>query len=67
MRDAKITYRQRQVLQLAAEGYTAREIGEKLGIKSRTVEAHRRDIKDRLGLHNQSELVLWAVRHGLVK
>ena len=63
----RVTPREREVLILAAQGYTAKEIGASLRISPRTVEAHRRRIKDKLGLDNQSELVLYAVRNGILE
>jgi len=64
---SRVTPREREVFVLAAQGYTAKEIGKSLGISPRTVEAHRRHIKDKLGLNNQSELVLYAVRNGFLE
>jgi DNA-binding NarL/FixJ family response regulator len=61
-----LTPRERKVLQLAAEGKTAAEIGERLHISPRTVDNHRSHLMRKLGLQNQSELVLHAVRHGLI-
>jgi two-component system, NarL family, response regulator NreC len=61
-----LTAREREVLQLAAEGKTNPEIASRLHISSRTVENHRANLMRKLGLENQSELVLHAVRHGLV-
>jgi DNA-binding NarL/FixJ family response regulator len=61
-----LTAREREVLQLAAEGKTSPEIAARLHISSRTVENHRAHLMRKLGLENQSELVLHAVRHGLV-
>lgn len=57
--------RERQVLQLIAEGHTSPEIGRMLSISHRTVEAHRRNIMKKLGLRTLAELVKWAVREGL--
>lgn len=62
----RLTPRQREVLQLVAEGYTSREIAEKLGLSAKTVETHRRNIKDRLDIDDLAGLVRFAVRAGLV-
>lgn len=61
-----LTARQREVLQLAAEGKTSAEIGALLHISPRTVENHRAMIMQRLGLHNHTELIRHAMRHGLI-
>jgi two-component system, NarL family, response regulator NreC len=61
-----LTPRQREVLQLAAEGKTNAEIAERLNISQRTVENHRASLMQRLGLQNQSELIRYAIRHGLI-
>ncbi len=61
-----LTPRQREVLQLAAEGKTNAEIAARLNISQRTVENHRAAIMQRLSLHNQTELIRYAIRHGLL-
>jgi two-component system response regulator NreC len=60
-----LTPRQREVLQLAAEGKTNAEIATRLDISQRTVENHRAALMQRLGLRNQAELIRHAIRHGL--
>jgi len=61
-----LTVREREVLQLAAEGKTNSEMAVRLHISPRTVENHRAKLMCKLGLQNQSELVCHAVRHGLI-
>jgi DNA-binding NarL/FixJ family response regulator len=61
-----LSSRERQVLQLAAEGLTNSEIGDKLSIGKRTVETHRANLIRKLGLKSQAELVKYALRRGLV-
>jgi two-component system, NarL family, response regulator NreC len=61
-----LTAREREVLQLAAEGKTSSETAARLHISPRTVENHRANLMRKLGLHNQSELVRYAVRRGLI-
>ena len=61
-----LTPRQREVLQLAAEGKTNAEIAVRLNISQRTVENHRAALMQRLGLHNQTELIRHAMRYGLI-
>ncbi|SRR5579871_790247 len=62
-----LTQREREVYQMLAEGKTNRVIAEMLGVSIHTVETHRIRIMSKLNLHNMAELVLSAVRHGLVK
>jgi two-component system response regulator NreC len=61
-----LTAREREVLQLAAEGKTSGEIAARLHISHRTVENHRANVTRKLGLKNQSELVCYALRRGLI-
>src|SRR5205085_3366448 len=65
-RDA-LTTREREVLRLAAEGHGNAEIASRLFISRRTVETHRAHAMKKLGLRNQIELVLYAVREGIVR
>ncbi|SHK71254.1 response regulator [Rhodothermus profundi] len=62
-----LTDRERQILHLTAEGYTSREIAERLFISPRTVEKHRENLMAKLGLHSQAELIHYAVQRGLVQ
>ena len=61
-----LTPRQREVLQLVAEGHTSKEIANQLGLSVKTIEAHRAQIMERLGLQDVAGLVRFAVRVGLV-
>ena len=61
-----LTPRQREILQLVAEGYTSKEIAERFGLSFKTVEAHRAQIMERLHLDDLPGLVRFAVRVGLV-
>jgi DNA-binding NarL/FixJ family response regulator len=61
-----LTPRQREVLQMSAEGKTNGEIAERLNISPRTVENHRAGIMKKLGLQNHTELIRHAMRHGLI-
>jgi DNA-binding NarL/FixJ family response regulator len=58
--------RERQVLQLTAEGYTSREIGERLNISSKSVETYRSRVMEKLDLSDRPSLVRYAVRKGLL-
>lgn len=62
-----LTARERQVLQLAAEGHSNAEIAERLSIGVRTVETHRSNVLHKLSLKNQSELIRYAVQRGLLR
>jgi DNA-binding NarL/FixJ family response regulator len=61
-----LTDRERQVLQLSAEGATCGEIAEKLFLSNRTVEMHRANLMSKLGLRNQSELIRYAIQQGVL-
>lgn len=61
-----LTSRQREILQLVAEGRSAKEIASVLNVSPRTVEFHKACIMDRLNLRSHAELVREAVRHGLI-
>lgn len=63
---AKLTGRQRQVLQLIAEGHTARQIAQLLGVSPKTVEFHKYRIRALLGLNSTAQLARYALQHGLV-
>jgi DNA-binding NarL/FixJ family response regulator len=63
---AKLTPRQREILQLLAEGRSAKEIAAELGISTRTVEFHKYQLMETLNLHNGAELVHFAIKHGIV-
>ena len=61
-----LTPRQRQVLQLVAEGLGTREVAEKLHVSIKTVETHRAQLMDRLDIHDVPGLVRFAIRTGIV-
>jgi len=61
-----LTLRQREILQLLAEGHSAKQIGRKLAISPRTVEFHKYQMMDAHGLHSSAELVHFAIKHGIV-
>jgi len=62
----RLTLRQREVLQLVAEGNTSKEIATKLGISAKTAESHRAEIMQTLGIHDTAGLVRYAIRLGIV-
>ncbi len=61
-----LTARQREVLQLIAEGHTSRQIARLLDISLKTVESHRQAIMERLDIHDIASLVRYAIRIGLI-
>jgi two-component system response regulator NreC len=62
-----LSTREQEVLALTAEGFSSREIGQKLFISPKTVDTYRSRIMDKLGLSHRSELVRFALRVGLLK
>ena len=62
----RLTPRQRQILQLVAEGLGTRQIAERLFVSVKTVETHRAQIMQRLDIHDVPGLVRFAIRHGLL-
>lgn len=60
-----LTGREREILQLIAEGKTSQQIAEKLCISIRTVEKHRVNFRAKLGLSSQAELVRFAIQQGI--
>jgi DNA-binding NarL/FixJ family response regulator len=64
--EPELTPRQRQVLQLLAEGRTMKEIAERLGISVRTAESHKYETMETLGARSTAELIHWAIRLNLV-
>ena len=59
-----LTSREREVLQLLAEGLSNREIAEQLSISVKTVETHRSNMMGKLGINSKTELVKYALRKG---
>jgi DNA-binding NarL/FixJ family response regulator len=62
-----LSTREREVLRLIAEGLSAKEIARELSISSKTVEAHRTSLMRKLGARKATELVRFALRHGLIE
>jgi DNA-binding NarL/FixJ family response regulator len=63
----KLTNREKQILQLIAEGKSNKEIAALLDLSVNTVSVHRANLMEALGIHRTAELVLYAVRKGLVR
>ena len=63
---SKLTPRQREVLQLVAEGKSTKEISSALGISTKTVEFHRNSLMDELGVRSIAELTRYAIAQGII-
>jgi two-component system response regulator NreC len=61
-----LSEREREIFQLIAEGHSNKSIADVLGVSPATVETHRAHILQKLDVHNTAELVLYAVRHGVI-
>lgn len=62
-----LTEREREVLQLVAEGHSSREIADMLFLSIKTVENHRANMMEKLGLHNLTELIKYAISKGIIQ
>jgi DNA-binding NarL/FixJ family response regulator len=65
--DELLTPREREFLQLLAEGYSTKDISEKCILSPRTVDTHRKSIMEKLNVHSIAELTRTAIREGLIK
>ena len=63
---AALTPRQREILQLLAEGHSAKQVAATLGISHRTVESHKYQVMELLGVKSNAELIHFALKHGLI-
>jgi DNA-binding NarL/FixJ family response regulator len=61
-----LTDREREMLKLVAEGYTAREISDMLVVSLRTVETHKTNLMKKLNIHNKADLIRFAIRKGII-
>jgi len=62
-----LTDREREILQLVAEGRTNREIADRLFISVKTILRHRTNVMEKLGFHNRTELIKYAISNGLIE
>ncbi len=60
-----LSSREREVLQLISEGHSGRDIAQRLHLSVKTVETHRRQMMDKLGIHSVADLTKFAIREGL--
>jgi DNA-binding NarL/FixJ family response regulator len=65
--DDPLTPREREVVKLIAESYSTREIADTLVISEKTVERHRANILEKLGMHDRVQLTRYAIRRGLIE
>jgi DNA-binding NarL/FixJ family response regulator len=64
---APLSGREREVLQLIAEGNSTKQTANLLNVSIKTVESHRKQIMDKLNLHSIAEITKYAIRHGLTQ
>jgi DNA-binding NarL/FixJ family response regulator len=62
-----LTEREKQVLKLVAEGGSSKDVAEVLGISVKTAMTHRENLMEKLGLHNRTDLIRFAVRRGVIR
>jgi DNA-binding NarL/FixJ family response regulator len=67
LREEPLTAREQQVVKLVAEGHSSKQIAETLVISEKTVERHRANVLEKLGMHDRVELTRYAIRRGLVE
>jgi DNA-binding NarL/FixJ family response regulator len=67
LREEPLTAREQEVVKLIAEGYSTRQIADALVISEKTVDRHRANILEKLGMHDRVELTRYAIRRGLVE
>ena len=67
VREDPLSPREEEVLKLVAEGYTNKQIAQTLIISDKTVERHRANILEKLGMRDRVELTRYAIRHGLIE
>ena len=67
VREEPLTAREQQVVKLIAEGHSSKEIADTLVISEKTVERHRANMLEKLGMHDRVELTRYAIRRGLVQ
>ena len=63
----ELTDRERDVLKLVAEGYSTQEIADMLVISPKTADGHKRNVMDKLGLSNRTDLIKYAIRRGIIE
>jgi DNA-binding NarL/FixJ family response regulator len=61
----QLTRREREVLEMVAQGHSSSSAAALLGVSSRTVDVHRQNVMDKLNIHSVSGLTRFAIEHGL--
>jgi DNA-binding NarL/FixJ family response regulator len=64
---SRLTLRELEVLRLLSDGSTSKDIAQRLGISPKTAQAHRENIKNKLGLRSTAEMVRYAIKHRIIK
>jgi two-component system response regulator NreC len=64
---SRLTLREIEVLRLLSDGSTSKDIAQRLGISPKTAQAHRENIKNKLGLSSTAEMVRYAIKHKIIK
>jgi DNA-binding NarL/FixJ family response regulator len=64
---SRLTLREIEVLRLLSDGSTSKDIAQRLGISPKTAQAHRENIKNKLGLRSTAEMVRYAIKHKIIK
>jgi DNA-binding NarL/FixJ family response regulator len=64
---SELTPREREILQLIAEGYTSREIAEMLSLSVKTIQAHRTSLMQKLDLHDRGDLIKYAIQKKIIE
>jgi DNA-binding NarL/FixJ family response regulator len=67
VREDPLSPREQEIVKLVAEGYTNKQIAETLVISEKTVERHRANVLEKLGMRDRVELTRYAIRHGLIE
>ena len=62
-----MTDREKDVLKLVAEGYSTQEMADMLVISPKTADGHKRNVMDKLGLSNRTDLIKYAIRRGIIE
>lgn len=60
----ELTSRQKQILELVAKGNTRKQIAAALGVELETIHSHFKTLHDKLGIHTNSELIIYAIENG---
>jgi two-component system, NarL family, response regulator NreC len=62
-----LTSREREVLKLLAEGFSAKQVASQLGLSVKTVDVHKTNLMRKLDVHDRTELIKWAIRNRVIR